>query len=84
MSAEFLFFRGSGGPTTRLVSESVFHYCSFLLQRAAVGAQVGLGLGWFFPAALLFAVDTEVSCRELSKAKCEYFYYSFVQRSKRN
>lgn len=41
------FSRGSGGPTTRLVSESVFHYCSFLLLRAAVGAQVGLGLGWF-------------------------------------
>lgn len=38
----------------------------------------------FFPAALLFAVYTEVSCRELSKIKCEYFYYSFVQYSKRN
>lgn len=29
-------------------------------------------------------VDTAVSCRELSKIKCEYFHYSFVQYSSRH
>lgn len=48
-----------------------------------------LGFGFallvsFFQQPFLFAVDAEVSCRELSKTKCEYFYYSFVKPSKRN